>query len=249
VFGGGGFSEPAVLVPPVRASNTKLLYVMIGVMALFAVAATIMIALLLHREPAPREVAAIVPAPAPAPAIAPPIAPPIAETPPEPSKPAPPPAVVAPPRTLHPPKAIAQAAAPSEPVTAKKQTKETSDCDEVTCMVNSEAACCARLRGAHSTPAEPKRVAVDPDLPEKLVASTSMAAMSAVKPRVLACGTRFPTKGQVKLHVKVSGDAHVDVAVESSPDQALGACVAAAVKTATFPRTQTGGSFAFPYNF
>jgi len=44
VFGGGGFSEPAVIVPTARpANNNKLLYALIGSVALLAVAAVILV--------------------------------------------------------------------------------------------------------------------------------------------------------------------------------------------------------------
>jgi len=38
-------------------------------------------------------------------------------------------------------------------------------------------------------------------------------------------------------------------AVETTPDAALGACVAAAVQKASFAKTQTGGSFSYPFVF
>jgi TonB family protein len=48
VFGGGGFSEPAVIVPTARASaNNKMLYIMIGAVGLLAVVAIVMVVLLL----------------------------------------------------------------------------------------------------------------------------------------------------------------------------------------------------------
>ena len=48
VFGGGGFSEPAVIVPTSRpAANNKILYAMIGAVGFLAVAAVIMVVVLL----------------------------------------------------------------------------------------------------------------------------------------------------------------------------------------------------------
>ncbi|MEO8551198.1 MAG: TonB family protein, partial [Kofleriaceae bacterium] len=48
VFGGGGFSEPAVLVPTVsRASNNKMMYMMIAAVSLLAVVAIIMVVILM----------------------------------------------------------------------------------------------------------------------------------------------------------------------------------------------------------
>ena len=48
VFGGGGFSEPAVMVPTAqRANNNKMMYALIGSVGLLAVAAVIMVVVLL----------------------------------------------------------------------------------------------------------------------------------------------------------------------------------------------------------
>ena len=45
VFGGGGFSEPAVIVPTARAgANNKMLYIMIAAVGLLAVVAIVMVA-------------------------------------------------------------------------------------------------------------------------------------------------------------------------------------------------------------
>ncbi len=48
VFGGGGFSEPAVIVPqPSRQNNSKLMYALIGSVGLLAVAAVILVVVML----------------------------------------------------------------------------------------------------------------------------------------------------------------------------------------------------------
>jgi TonB family protein len=56
--------------------------------------------------------------------------------------------------------------------------------------------------------------------------------------------------GKVKVHVKVGGDGRVSsVAVETTPDPGLGSCVQAAVQRASFAKTQSGGSFSYPFVF
>jgi predicted Zn finger-like uncharacterized protein len=48
VFGGGGFSEPAVIVPTARpAANNKIIYIMFGAVGLLAIAAIVMVIMLL----------------------------------------------------------------------------------------------------------------------------------------------------------------------------------------------------------
>ena len=253
VFGGGGFSEPAVLVPtPPRAGNSKVLYAMIGAIALLAVVAAVLIVMLLHRDPAPDQVASAPPAIAPTPPSPPA---PVAVTVAEPSAPIAAPAPPPPPHALppqhhdpKPPAVHAVTPVPKPEALAVKPAKpESAECDDISCVVNADSPCCMRLRGAHD-PAKPAKPTIDPNLPEKLVASMITDAVANVKARVMACGDKSPVKGRVKVHVKVNPDGHVaNVTVETSPDAKLGACVAAAVQRATFPKTQAGGSFGIPY--
>jgi TonB family protein len=74
--------------------------------------------------------------------------------------------------------------------------------------------------------------------------------VAKVKGRAQACGDKSPAKGQVKVAVKVNPDGSVgSVTVRNTPDPGLGSCVAAAMQSARFARTQTGGSFAYPFQF
>jgi TonB family protein len=74
--------------------------------------------------------------------------------------------------------------------------------------------------------------------------------VAKVKARAQACGDKSPAKGQVKVSVKVSPDGGVvSVTVKNTPDPGLGNCVASAMQGAKFAKTQTGGSFAYPFTF
>ena len=67
---------------------------------------------------------------------------------------------------------------------------------------------------------------------------------------MIQCGEKSSVKGTVKIAVEVSAEGNVTGAsVAETPDAALGACVVAAVKKATFPTTQNGGSFRYPFKF
>ncbi|MEO8550599.1 MAG: hypothetical protein ABI678_11520, partial [Kofleriaceae bacterium] len=159
----------------------------------------------------------------PTPAIA---AAPALVTPPPRNRAAPPPAHAprAPKVAAH---AVAPAPAPSE------------ECDEIKCVVNADLPCC-RKRTA------PKAEIKDASLPERLASSMITSSLDAVRAKVMACGAS--TKGKVRIHVKVGGDGKVSEAMPAeAPDPAVGACAAAAVKRATFPKTQNGGSFYVPY--
>ena len=145
-------------------------------------------------------------------------------------------------------------AAPTKP--EKVPAGGGGDCDEVGCLLNNnEGACCAKFKkgGAKKPPAgggtEPPPAAHS-DLPDTLDRDMISGGVSKVKARVMACGDKSPAKGQVKVHVKVSGGGAVtSVSVSATPDAALGNCVAAAMQKASFPKTQNGGSFGYPFVF
>ena len=61
---------------------------------------------------------------------------------------------------------------------------------------------------------------------------------------------RGDVKGTVRLKVHVSPAGRIDVvSVQATPDADLGECVSAAIRLAEFPRTQSGGTFTFPFVF
>jgi TonB family protein len=134
---------------------------------------------------------------------------------------------------------------PPEPAIAiPPPAPEPKPCDEVSCILdNYEGACCAVFKESiHTTTRS--------DLPDGIDRSMISAAIAKVKWRVTACADTSPARGKVKVHVKVDGAGRVaGVAVETSPDPELGACVAAAVRKAAFARTQHGGSFSYPFVF
>jgi TonB family protein len=130
-------------------------------------------------------------------------------------------------------------------------------CDEVSCVLNNyEGACCTKFKkGGNKTPSggggtPPPSSGGGGNLPAGLDRDSIQAGIASVKPKANACGDKSSAKGMVMVHVKVGGDGHVnDVSVEKSPDPALSACVAAAIKKGTFAKTQNGGSFRIPFTF
>lgn len=153
-------------------------------------------------------------------------------------------------RPARPPRepAIAPVSDPAD-VLASAPVNNTEDgCDEVSCILDKyRQACCARFK-----PAEPDPVVEKPSsgLPEKLDKVMVQEGMGSIKPAVIACGEQNPARGTVKVSVKVSPAGKIQsVGVAATPDPALGACVAAAVKLAKFPETDEGGSFGYPFVF
>lgn len=87
-------------------------------------------------------------------------------------------------------------------------------------------------------------------MPYELERSAIPGGMSRVKAAVIKCGEKIAVKGIVKLAITVGGDGRVkDISVSEAPDAALGECVAAAARKATFPASQEGGAFSYPFKF
>jgi len=124
-------------------------------------------------------------------------------------------------------------------------------CDEVSCVLNNyEGACCAKFKRGGGKPSSGGSSGGKSDLPESLDRAMISDGVAKVKARVMSCGERSPAKGQVKVSVKVSPDGQVtSVTVKNTPDANLGNCVQSMMQKATFAKTQTGGSFSYPYTF
>ncbi len=303
VFGGGGFSEPAVMVPVAssRQNNSKLMYALIGSVGVLAIAAVILIVVLMKgkkaelvattagEKPAVGETAtgkdpergsgapataaagsdkvvavadpgtgsseAVAPTPDPAaakpdPTVAAPI-----PTPARPTTPAKPDkghqtaggARPHDPKPDHTPGSRPEHV--DKPVAAKP---ESGGCDEVNCVISGyEGACCAKYKkGGNKTPAAAAGGAGKSDLPDALDRASIADGVAKVKSRVMACGDKSNAKGTVKVSVKVTADGAISsVSVKETPDAGLGSCVASAMQKASFRKTQTGGSFAYPFVF
>jgi len=97
---------------------------------------------------------------------------------------------------------------------------------------------------------KPKPLAPPPELPAELSQAAISSGMARIKSKIDACAAKSQAQGTVTVTVKVVGSGAVDdVKVKSTPDGSLGACVARAVQTAAFARTQKGGTFSYPFRF
>ncbi len=296
VFGGGGFSEPAVIVPTARASaNNKMLYLMIGAVGLLAVVAIVMVVLMLKggdkgkdkvavadptekapdKEKAAEDKTGEKPSePAGSAAEKAPAGDSAAVAKAEPEKKEPEKAPVAEKKepekhetktaskggssatkTTTPTKNTTTTVTKNEPP-PKKEEAAAGGCDEVSCVLNNyEGTCCAKFRkakggGGGGGGGGGTATTKGSDLPEGLDRAMISNGIAAVKARVTSCGDKSPAKGKVKVKVVVGPDGKVSgVTVETTPDQALGTCVGAAVQKASFSKTQKGGSFSYPFVF
>jgi outer membrane biosynthesis protein TonB len=86
--------------------------------------------------------------------------------------------------------------------------------------------------------------------PDNFDRAAISSGIAAVKAKVALCGEKTKVNGKVKMRVVVGADGRVTSATaEASPDPKLGACVAAVLKSATFKKTPSGGSFSYPFVF
>jgi len=140
---------------------------------------------------------------------------------------------------------------PTEPKVEKepelKPVTAESGCDEVSCVLDRfQLPCCTRYKPKD----EPVELKPKSDLPEAIDRAMIVEGVGKMKPAVVRCGEIHNTKGTVKLHVTVSAGGKVEsVNVTSSPEEAIGTCVATAIKKASFAKTQNGGSFGYPFVF
>ncbi|HEX5062711.1 MAG TPA: hypothetical protein VFV99_25235, partial [Kofleriaceae bacterium] len=118
------------------------------------------------------------------------------------------------------------------------------DCDEVGCVISKyDRPCCAKYKPSDTF--TPKNV-----VPDELDRAMVKAGVEKIKPRVVACGEKNSNKGTVRLAVTVDSEGHVKtVTVSETPDTALGECVAAAMRAATFGKSVNGGEFNYPFVF
>jgi TonB family protein len=134
---------------------------------------------------------------------------------------------------------------PAEPVDDQSPAAPADQgCDEVSCVLqNYSGTCCLKYR--KTAPPIATGALVD-----SLDRTNISSGVAAVKAQVQACAKTSPAKGKVKVHVAVAPSGAVtSVTVETTPDDALGSCVAAAVQRARFAPTRLGGSFSYPFVF
>jgi predicted Zn finger-like uncharacterized protein len=140
--------------------------------------------------------------------------------------------------------------APDERPAKVEKPDRSSDCDAVACLVDPSQACCKKTGGSKPSSGSTTTTKVDSSLPEQLDSSMIKAGIDRVKGRAQACGSKSSAKGSVKVKIKATPEGRVgSVDVISSPDDALGSCVASALRGASFAKTQRGMGFAYTLSF
>jgi TonB family protein len=88
------------------------------------------------------------------------------------------------------------------------------------------------------------------ELPFELDKTMITTGLAKAKAAVIRCGEQHPAQGIVKIALVVGGDGQISSAtVAESPDPALGECVVAAVNKVSFPKTENGKTFTYPFKF
>jgi molybdopterin biosynthesis enzyme MoaB len=136
-------------------------------------------------------------------------------------------------------------ATPAPAETTKTEPPAEDGCDEVSCVLDKYArACCAKYKPADDA-FHPKGT-----VPDALDKAMVHAGIEKVKPKVVSCGEKIAVKGTVKLAITVAPAGTISqISVAEAPDAALGECVKAAVKRATFGKSVNGASFTYPFAF
>ncbi len=268
VFSTAAFSEPAVIIPMAGArTSNRLVYLLLGAVGLLAAIAAVLVVVVLGKQGATPVPAVAITAPDRAPmdagtgptVAADPIAPDAGAAPPPPT---PPPRTDEDRRAATGPNVRTASTSSNRAVPAKKidapppPPAPAGKCnlDETGCLLaDKRPPCCSIYGGGRRiTPNDkpPPPPPSDTGLPASLTKPAISAGLATVQRTAMACGASSAARGRVLIAFKITGSGAVDRAtVKESPDPALGACVAAAVRKAAFARTQTGGAFQFPYRF
>ncbi len=129
----------------------------------------------------------------------------------------------------------------------RKSSRDSGDCDEVACLVDSSRACCKRFRSGSSSSSSGGDSKSNANLPERLSRGDIKTGMGRVRSRVASCGSKNGFKGRVDTKIKIGGNGKVSSVSAKGGSGAVNSCVSSAVKSAKFPKTQTGASFSYPW--
>lgn len=116
----------------------------------------------------------------------------------------------------------------------------TCSVDEVACLLaDRPPACCAVYSSSR------RRAPSD-----SLTADQIRTVVTHLRSQVAECGDHSNARGTVKVNVRVAPDGSVSrVEIRSTPDRALGECVADIFLAVRFPASQQGVSFTYPFVF
>jgi predicted Zn finger-like uncharacterized protein len=147
------------------------------------------------------------------------------------------------------PERVTKASEPERPAPSPVPSAASGgDCDEVTCLVEPDKACCKKRGGKTSSPGRTSSSSAKSDLPEKPTRQEISEGIGAVRSRVMACGSKGT--GTVTVRLKIGGSGSIDSADASGgSSSSLDSCVESAVKSARFPKSQRGLTVSYPFRF
>jgi hypothetical protein len=143
-------------------------------------------------------------------------------------------------------KRVAEAPKPKpKPKPREPATRPRSVCDEVSCLVDPDQVCCAKLRPS-ATPPKPATAG----RPDRISRNDISSVVAGVRGRIMACAEGTSFKGTVRVRIKISAEGQVVTASTSgAAPGAVASCITAAMRRARFPKAQKPTTVSYPFVF
>lgn len=134
-----------------------------------------------------------------------------------------------------------------EPKPEPKETSDSGGCDEVSCLVTPNKACCRKYSGGGGGGGGGS--SASSNLPASPSRDNVKAGVRQVTSRVAACGRSYGGSGIVKVRFKIAPSGRVSSASAATSNGALGSCIERAVKRAHFEKSKRGLPVSYPFVF
>lgn len=122
---------------------------------------------------------------------------------------------------------------------AKQTPERENSCDEVSCLVHPDRACCGKFKIGATSASRPKTIPRD-DIRE---------GIAKIKARVMSCGNEHSASGTINVKFTIGSNGKVQSARASGGAVPLRRCLTSAVKRATFSKSQKGMTVSYPFVF
>ena len=126
-----------------------------------------------------------------------------------------------------------------DPFAEQMPERQDATCDEIMCLVHPDKACCRRFtKGPASA-----------TLPRTIPRGEISEGISKVKARVTSCGNEHGASGTINVKFTIGANGKVQSARANGGTPPLRRCLAAAVRRATFSKSQKGITVSYPFVF
>lgn len=152
-----------------------------------------------------------------------------------------------PPPTAAPgPKVGKDPVAANKPMDKGSSPKPSGACDEVSCVMDGSAPCCAKYKKSSIAPQAPS----GGDIPDSPSANDVRVAMLGIKQKLSDCVVKAKITGrfQITFHADASGKI-ATAQIKDAPDHAADQCLLAAIRTMKLPASRNGVTVNYPLVF